>query len=307
VLGHGDVHERAEPCRIESLSRIERIAAGSHRASAAVDEQGQLFTWGKASLFEEEGDSDSDAEQAEIEGPSGLGYELDEETVHQQTPKRVDALSQDRVVGVALGYGFTLTLAVTDAGVVFSFGSCREGELGRGSLEIEVLPRRIEALAQTERRFVDVAAGHRHALALTEWGEVYGWGHGEANGHGCEERGAHAAASGRAHQSMRQARECRPSQLVCCDDEGRALHLGRQQCCDGLHGTPTRVARLSGVEVAAVAICWMYTLVADAHGVVWDFGQRVSDNLDASGPEDNAGVRTPIPIPTLRVRVLNSP
>jgi len=60
------------------------------------------------------------------------------------------------------------TLAVTDAGAVFSFGYSRYGALGHGSLEAEVLPRRIEALAQTGRRFVAVAAGEGHALALTE-------------------------------------------------------------------------------------------------------------------------------------------
>ena len=46
--------------------------------------------------------------------PYGLGYEIDETTECQLTPRRVDALSQERVLGVALGNGFIL--AVTDAG-----------------------------------------------------------------------------------------------------------------------------------------------------------------------------------------------
>jgi len=33
-----------------------------------------------------------------------------------------------------------------------------------------------------------VAAGDCHALALTEEGELYGWGDGDANGHGRAER-----------------------------------------------------------------------------------------------------------------------
>ena len=64
-----------------------------------------------------------------------------------------------------------------------------------GSLRSEVLPRRIQALAQTGRRFVAVAIGFSHALALTEEGELYGWGSGRANGHGREEHSPRRVAA----------------------------------------------------------------------------------------------------------------
>jgi len=174
-LGHGDVDARAVPSRITSLSRIEQIAAGYAYTSAAVDEKGNLYTWGIAFTL---------VAEDEPAGISGLGYRVSPGTECQPTPKRVDALSQERVVGVALAGG--LTLAVTDAGAVFSFGNGISGMLGHGSDESEVLPRRIEALAETGRWFVAVAAGCG-ALALTEEGQVYGWGWGGANGHGREE------------------------------------------------------------------------------------------------------------------------
>jgi len=69
---------------------------------------------------------------------------------------------------------------------------------------------------------------------------------------------------------------------------------------------PLRVDELSGVQVAAVAIGETHTLAADVDGVVWAFGQRSAFGLDAWGIED-AVVPKPTPIPTLRVRVLNSP
>ena len=122
TLGHTDRGAMSGPRKIETLALVESIAAGV-LTSAAVDDRGRLFTWGRA---------------AWDEGPASLGYELNPATVLQLTPKRVDALSEDRVVGVALGYGFTL--AVTDAGAVFSFG---DGELGHGLSTSEVLPRRI--------------------------------------------------------------------------------------------------------------------------------------------------------------------
>jgi len=178
ALGRADGGERALPSRIESLSRIESIAAGPDSKSAAVDEVGRLFTWGLAMYRHEETFVET--------MPNGLGYAVDARATFQPTPKRVEALSRDRVVGVALSYG--ATLAVTDAGAVFTCGCSDQGALGHGSLEAEVLPRQIEALAQTGRRFVAVAAGNDHALALTEEGELYGWGAGDANGHGREER-----------------------------------------------------------------------------------------------------------------------
>jgi len=87
ALGHGDEDARAVPSWIESLSRVESIAAGENCTSAAVDEDGRLFTVGRAINYT---------------GSNGLGYALDSQTQSQLTPKWVDALSGDRVVGVAL-------------------------------------------------------------------------------------------------------------------------------------------------------------------------------------------------------------
>jgi len=211
-LGHADGGERALPSRIESLSRIESIAAGDHWTSAAVVENGRLFTWGMASYIEDE------------TMPSGLGYALDEQTESQLTPKWVEALSEDRVVGVALGEGFTLV--VTDAGAVFSFGySPLGGALGHGSLEAEVLPRRIETLARTGRRFVAVAAGVYHALALTEEGELFGWGLGKGQRPRVA-RAAHSAPADRVGRPTCEAGVRRWHHFVRRDGEGRVLHLG---------------------------------------------------------------------------------
>jgi len=305
-LGHGDGGARAVPCRIESLSCIEHIAAGPNWTSAAVDEKGRLFTWGRASFFEEEEDEDGELEEFEV--LSGLGYELDAEAAYQPTPKRVDALSQDRVVGIALGRGFTL--AVTDAGAVLSFGLSLEGGLGHGSLESEVLPQRIDALTQTRRRFIAVAAGDFHALALTEEGELYGWGDEEANGHGREEHTPQRVAT-----LIGQRVKLVNAHGICScavTENGELFTWGRDGAEDNLgheepQATPTRVAGLSGVEVAAVAIGLMHLLAADVDGVVWAFGRRSALGLGAPGPEDGADVRTPTAIPTLRVRVLISP
>jgi len=294
-LGHADSGERAVPSRVESLSRIESIAAGDNRTSAAVDAAGRLFTWGLAT------DIFNGAT------PNGLGYALDSETESQLTPKWVDALCEDRVVGVALGFGFTL--AVTDAGAVFSFGSNRYGGIGHASLEAEVLPRRIEVLAQTGRRFIAVAAGSCHALALTEEGELYGWGRGGFNGHGRDEPTPHTVTA----LVGQRVKHVVAGKFSSCavTEKGELFTWGSGNYGKLGHGeqeptTPKRVERLNGVKVAAAATCFTHTLVADEDGAVWAFGDRFAIGLgDPDADPDDADedvVLEPAPIPVLRVR-----
>ena len=288
------------PSRIESLSRFESIAVGSGLTSAAVDDDGKLFTWGRATRpFDET-------------MPSGLGYALDSGTKWQLTPKWVEALSEDRVAGVTLGCGFTL--AVTNAGAVFSFGHSDSGALGRSSFEAEVLPRRIEALAQTKRQFVAVAAGGYHALALTEEGKLYGWGRGCGHRHRMDDPTPRqlTALIGQRVKYMTVG----DSQACAVTEKGELYTWGFGERGQLGHGdgedkktqkTPRRVEWLSGVKVAAVAMCHTHTLVADEEGVVWAFGLRSALGLGDSNVVPVEDVLKPARILTLRVRARTSP
>jgi len=288
VLGHADWSTSAGPRRIETLARVESIAAGFGSTSAAVDDRGRLFTWGVG---------------GSQKSPTGLGYELDPATKLQLTPKIVDALSEDRVLCVVLGSGFTL--AVTDAGAVFSFGQSEHGALGHGLSASEVLPRRIEALAETGLRFVAVAAGRYHALALTEEGQVYGWGIRIANAHGQDQPTPQrvAALAGirvllMHAQSFSSCAVTEKGELYTWDGEFfNSFHLGHGFAA--AQPTPKRVEALRGVKVAAAAVGDSHTLAAGADGVVWCFGRRV-----ALGLGEGDTVVQPTPIPNLRVRTL---
>jgi len=247
--------------------------------------------------------------------PHGLGYALDSQIVSQLTPKWVEALSEDRVVGVTLGYcGFTL--AVTDAGAIFSFGRNQKGVLGHGSLEDEVLPRRIEALARTGRRFVSVAAGGSHALALTVEGDLYGWGDGNANGHGCEEHTPHRvdALIGERVKLMdaQHNASCavtESGELFTWSSSGSFYNLGHGVTYP--QSTPKRVDVLSWARVAAVAIGSCHTLAADEDGRVWAFGQRSGLGLDFNPdgwiPQQLPFMTWPTPISKVRVPARKSP
>ena len=186
------------------------------------------------------------------------------------------------MVRVALGYDFTL--AVTDAGAVFSFGDNNYGALGHGLSTVEVLPRHIGDLAETARRFVAVAAGDCHAFALTEEGQVYGWGDEIANGHGQQQHTPQLVA---ALVGERVKLVTAQFGSACAVTEKGELYTwgdaDPHNCYLG-HGvaspqqTPKRVEALSGVDVVAVAVgfCPEHALVAGADGVVWSFGEHVA-------------------------------
>ncbi|KAI1722982.1 regulator of chromosome condensation (RCC1) repeat domain-containing protein [Ditylenchus destructor] len=63
-----------------------------------------------------------------------------------------------------------------DSGKVYTCGSGNHGELGHGSLDSLHNPLLVESLLESGMRIVDIAAGGWHSCALTDDGDVYGWG-----------------------------------------------------------------------------------------------------------------------------------
>ncbi|CAM9808914.1 unnamed protein product [Ectocarpus sp. 6 AP-2014] len=147
--------------------------------SAALDADGRLFTWGvgaatgHASLkpvllpreMETLGGFGTGSEARDADGrPAGL---------------------RSRAKGVSCGGGFTL--AVTNGGKVFAWGSWARGRLGLGRPpertigrkkkvpRFQGMPRKVSGLGRSPA--VQVAAGAWHGMALTEDGEVFTWGH----------------------------------------------------------------------------------------------------------------------------------
>lgn len=100
-LGHGNRLTLEKPKMIETLrnKRIRDIAAGSSH-SAAITSSGELYTWGLGEY-----------------GRLGHG-----DNATQLKPRLVQALVGQRVVQVACGSRDAQTLALTDEGVVYSWG-----------------------------------------------------------------------------------------------------------------------------------------------------------------------------------------
>lgn len=61
-------------------------------------------------------------------------------------------------------------------GEVWSWGAGESGQLGTGRVTMRDKPEICIPSTITEEKFVDVACGYGHVLALTEGGKVYSWG-----------------------------------------------------------------------------------------------------------------------------------
>uniref|UniRef100_A0A3Q3AXX1 E3 ubiquitin-protein ligase HERC2 n=1 Tax=Kryptolebias marmoratus TaxID=37003 RepID=A0A3Q3AXX1_KRYMA len=164
-LGHFSRMNCDKPRLIEALKskRIRDIACGSSH-SAAITSSGELYSWGLGEY-----------------GRLGHG-----DNTTQLRPKLVKVLLGHRVIQVACGSRDAQTLALTDEGLVFSWGDGDFGKLGRGGSEGCNIPQNIERL--NGQSVCQIECGAQFSLALTKSGVVWTWGKGDyfRLGHGTD-------------------------------------------------------------------------------------------------------------------------
>lgn len=149
-LGHGNRLNLDKPRMIESLKskKIRDIACGSSH-SAAITSSGELYTWGLGEY-----------------GRLGHG-----DNVTQLKPKLVKALVGHRIIQVACGSRDAQTLALSDEGLVFSWGDGDFGKLGRGGSEGCNIPHNVERL--NALGVLQIECGAQFSLALTKAGNYH--------------------------------------------------------------------------------------------------------------------------------------
>ncbi|KAF5471959.1 hypothetical protein F2P56_008716 [Juglans regia] len=156
-LGTGNEHIQKLPCKVDTLhgSLIMLISAAKFH-SVAVSTQGEVYTWG----FGRGGrlghpDFDIHSGQAAV-----------------ITPRQVTSgLGSRRVRAIAAAKHHTV--AATEGGEVFTWGSNREGQLGYTSVDTQPTPRRVSSL---KSKIVAVAAANKHTAVVSATGEVFTWG-----------------------------------------------------------------------------------------------------------------------------------
>ncbi|KAK2827719.1 hypothetical protein Q7C36_018645 [Tachysurus vachellii] len=201
-LGHGNSATQKYPKIIQGplLGKVVVCVSAGYRHSAAVTNDGELYTWGEGD-FGRLGHSDSHSRNVPtlVKDISGVGQAAcgSSHTVAVAQDGRVvwsfgggdngklghgdtNRVYRPKVIEALHGYiirkvcaGSQCSLALTSAGQVFAWGcgSC----LGCGSSETTSLrPRFIEEMSVT--KIIDISCGDSHCLALSHENEVYAWG-----------------------------------------------------------------------------------------------------------------------------------
>ncbi|XP_057691823.1 secretion-regulating guanine nucleotide exchange factor isoform X2 [Corythoichthys intestinalis] len=153
-LGQGHEEDQAVPqlCNKAALRRkTVRVLCGGGGHTVVVTDDGEAFACGHNNR-----------------GQLGLGH-----TANCSTLQHFSGLNQ-RVTNVACGWDFTLLL--TDCGNLLACGSNVFGQLGIGHDTSHSA--KLVLIEDLKERVMNVAAGLRHALAITESGCVYQWGTG---------------------------------------------------------------------------------------------------------------------------------
>ncbi|CAH0559022.1 unnamed protein product [Brassicogethes aeneus] len=162
VWGSNSSHQLAEgnqekillPVKSKVFSQVQQIEAGLY-CTFSIHWDGYVSACGKGSY-----------------GRLGLG-----ESSNQTVPKRVLLDSVVKKLSSSKGSDGH-TLALTEAGIVYSWGDGDYGKLGHGNCATHKQPERI-AGPFLEKTIKYINAGYRHSAAITDDGKLYTWGEGD--------------------------------------------------------------------------------------------------------------------------------
>lgn len=261
-LGHGNTTTLDRPKLIETLrsKRVRDISCGSSH-SAAITNSGELYTWGLGEY-----------------GRLGHGDNLT-----QLKPKLVQTLSGHRIVQVACGSRDAQTLALTEDGLVFSWGDGDFGKLGRGGSEGCFIPHQIERL--NDFNVVQIECGAQFSLALTKSGEVWTWGKGDYYrlGHGTDQHIRKPTPI----QGLRNKKVVHVAvgaiHCLAVTDTGECLAWGDND--HGQQGSGTTAVNVKPCQVIGLDTFVNHVACGSSHSVAW--------SVPKAGIEENK--RDPVP------------
>ena len=142
------------PVKVPNLVNVVSIAAGKEH-SMALKQNGTVWTWG-----------------ANDKGQLGIGS-----TINQSNPVAVKKSSSEILTDiVAIAAGGQHSLALQDNGTIWTWGHNNQGQLGNGTMLTDEDINYIATPIASDEKFIAIAAGENHSMALSDDGTVWSWG-----------------------------------------------------------------------------------------------------------------------------------
>lgn len=273
-LGHGDAEDRYSPIQVSALDGLEvnSITCGADHTLAYSEPHLQVYSWGWGDF-----------------GRLGHGNSSD-----LFIPQPIKALDGVKIKQIACGDSHCL--AVSMDGNVVSWGRNQNGQLGLGTSEDSLVPQKIQAFEGISVKMV--AAGAEHSAAVTEAGELYGWGWGRYGNLGLGDR------NDRLVPEKVSSIEGTEMVLVACGwrhtisvtTSGTIYTYGWSKYGQLGHGDfedhliPHKLEAFSGQIISQISGGWRHTMAVTSDGKLYGWGWNkfgqvgVGDNVDRCSP-----------------------
>ncbi|KAG8071013.1 hypothetical protein GUJ93_ZPchr0006g45541 [Zizania palustris] len=274
-LGHGDAEDRPVPTVLTAAfdaPGIVSVICGADHTTAYSDDELQLYSWGWGDF-----------------GRLGHGNSSD-----VFNPQPIEVLQGVRITQIACADSHCLV--VTAAGQVHSWGRNQNGQLGLGNTEDSLLPQKIQAFQGVCVK--TIAAGAEHTAAVTEDGDLYGWGWGRYGNLGLGDR------NDRSVPEKVSSVEGEKMVLVACgwrhtmtvSASGSLYTYGWSKYGQLGHGdfedhlVPHNLEALKHVAISQISGGWRHTMALAADGKLYGWGWNkfgqvgVADNVDHCSP-----------------------
>lgn len=273
-LGHGDAEDRFSPTQVSALDgqEIVSVSCGADHTTAYSESSRQVFSWGWGDF-----------------GRLGHGNSSD-----VFIPRPIKALYGLHIKQIACGDSHCL--AVSMEGEVQSWGRNQNGQLGLGTTEDSLVPQKIEAFQGVTVKMV--AAGAEHTVAITEDGELYGWGWGRYGNLGLGDRNDRLVPEkvASADEEKMVLVACGWRHTISVSSSGGLYTYGWSKYGQLGHGDfddhliPHKLEALHEENISQISGGWRHTMAVTSDGKLYGWGWNkfgqvgVGDNIDHCSP-----------------------
>ncbi|XP_071722519.1 ultraviolet-B receptor UVR8-like [Rutidosis leptorrhynchoides] len=273
-LGHGDAEDRLTPTHLSALDGLDIISVtcGADHTIAYSQSSPEVYSWGWGDF-----------------GRLGHGNSSD-----LFTPQPIKALQGLRIKQIACGDSHCL--AVTMEGEVLSWGRNQNGQLGLGTSEDSPVPQKIQSFQGVPIKMV--AAGAEHTAAVTEDGNLYGWGWGRYGNLGLGDRNDRSIPEKVFAENVEKMVmvACGWRHTISVSNTGKLYTYGWSKYGQLGHGdfedhlVPHKLEALQGSFIAQISGGWRHTMALTSDGKLYGWGWNkfgqvgVGDYVDHCSP-----------------------